>query len=34
MMPSQRVDFIDALLISGKIKNPALIFIDGIADFD
>jgi len=32
MMPSQRVDFIDALLLSGKIKNPALIFIDGIAD--
>jgi len=28
----QRVDFIDMLLKSERIQNPALIFIDGIAD--
>ncbi len=32
MTPTERVSFVDKLLLSGKIENPALIFIDGIAD--
>jgi hypothetical protein len=31
MTPTERVDFID-ILLRHKVKNPALIFVDGIAD--
>ncbi len=32
LAPTERMAFIDRLLSSGKIKNPKLMFIDGVAD--
>jgi len=32
LTPTERVDFVDAILKSTRIKNPSILFIDGIAD--